>query len=295
MEIDSKCRICPRNCNIDRNITKGYCKAGSLPRVAKAFLHMWEEPCISGTKGSGTVFFSGCNLRCIYCQNSKISHGNFGKEISIEHLAELFLSLQSKGAHNINLVNPTHYVRQIRESLTYAGGLKVPVVYNSNGYESRETLQVMEGFADIYLPDFKYLNNETGRKYSNVDNYFEIAASAITEMYRQVGGPVFDEEGIIKKGLIIRHLILPGKTEESIKVLDWMRQNLPGDIYVSLMSQYLPCYKAKEHPEINRRIIRKEYERVINHFYRLGFENGYIQERDSAEETYIPEFDLEGI
>lgn len=293
-EIKYTCSICPRKCGIDRKTKRGFCGAGDLPRVAKAFLHMWEEPCISGTRGSGTIFFSGCNLKCAFCQNYPISQENYGKEITIERLAEICLELQEKGAHNINLVNPTHYTEAIIQSLKIAK-LDIPVIYNSNGYESLEQLKAIEGLIDVYLPDIKYYDRESSLKYSGCPDYFEHASAAVTEMYRQVGGPVFNEEGRIKKGMIIRHLILPSHTNESIKILDWIRANLPQDVYVSLMSQYIPFYKAELYPEINRRIIRREYDKVLDHFYKLGFENGYIQERNSAEEDYIPAFDLEGV
>ena len=295
MKVDSGCCSCPRGCNIDRNEATGFCGMGRLPEVAKAFLHMWEEPCISGSKGSGTVFFSGCSLKCVYCQNYSISQENFGIQVTLEKLGKIFMSLQEKGAHNINLVNPTHFALQIRDCLKNTCDLRIPIVYNSNGYESIKTLELMEGIVGVYLPDLKYFSPETAQKYSGAANYFEVAAAAICEMYRQVGAPVLDENGIIKKGLIIRHLILPGRASESIKILDWIQANVPDDVYISLMSQYTPYYKADCHPEINRRITRREYERVLNHFYKLGLENGYVQERDSAQEEYIPDFNLEGV
>lgn len=289
------CNICPRNCSAKRSKTLGFCCMGEMPVVSKAYLHMWEEPCISGVNGSGTVFFSGCNLKCVFCQNYKISQENFGIEITTDKLAQIFINLQQKGAHNINLVNPTHFVKQIREALQKAEGLKIPVVYNSNGYEKAETLRTMEGMINVYLPDLKYYNPEVSRKYSAASDYFEVATAAISEMYRQVGGVVFDENGLIKKGMIIRHLILPGMAKQSIKILDWIKANLPGDILISLMSQYTPYYKAEKHPEINRRITRYEYDMVVNHCIKIGLDNGYIQERDSAEEEYIPDFNLEGV
>lgn len=292
-----KCTICPRNCGVDREAHVGFCGVSESLKVAKAFLHMWEEPCISGTHGSGTVFFSGCNLKCIFCQNYSISQEDFGKEITIEQLARIFLSLQEKGAHNINLVNPTHYIRPIKDALLSAKsrGLNIPVVYNSNGYETLEGLKYMEGLVDVYLPDLKYRESETAKKFSMAPDYFETASAAVKEMYRQVGAPVLDESGIIKKGLILRHLILPGYAAESIKILEWIKENLPGGVYVSLMSQYTPCYKASCHPEIGRRITRREYEKVINRFIKLELENGYIQERESAVKEYIPDFNLEGV
>jgi putative pyruvate formate lyase activating enzyme len=289
------CGICPRKCGADRRLQDGFCGMGDHPVVARACLHMWEEPCISGTRGSGTVFFSGCNLKCVYCQNHRISHEGFGKELTVEELASVFLSLQRKGAHNINLVTPAHFAARIREALGAAAGLKLPVVYNSGGYESLDGLKIMEGIADVYLPDLKYFSPDISRKYSGAADYFQYASGAVLEMYRQVGPPEFDSEGILRRGLMIRHLILPGLTGESVKLLQWIRENLPGGIYISLMSQYTPCYRACEFPQLNRRITRREYEKVLDCFYKLGFENGYIQERASASEEYIPEFNLEGV
>lgn len=289
------CNICPRGCKVEREGAVGFCRMGAKPVLAKAFLHMWEEPCISGSRGSGTVFFSGCNLRCVYCQNYQISHENFGRELTIDQLASVFLSLQNKGAHNINLVTPAHFITQIRDAIHKAEGLKLPVIYNSNGYESIKGMVLMDGIVDVYLPDLKYCTPEVSKKYSGAPDYFQTATQAILEMYRQVGSPVFDNEGIITRGLIIRHLILPGLTRESISILKWIRENLPGDVPVSLMSQYTPYHKASEFPEIDRRITRREYEKVLDSFYRLGFEHGYIQERESASEEYIPEFNLEGL
>lgn len=289
------CSICPRKCRIDRALSKGFCGAGSLLTIAKAYLHKWEEPCISGCNGSGTVFFSGCNLKCSFCQNYRISQENFGRQLTINELSEVFLALQKSGAHNINLVNPTHFAVQIRETVIRTPDIDIPIVYNSNGYEGDEVLELMDGVVDVYLPDIKYYSSAPAYKYSSASDYFEIAAQAVLEMYRQVGYAVLDENGIMKKGLIIRHLILPGLSGESIKILNWIEANLPDDVYVSLMSQYTPYYKAEQYPEINRRITRREYERVVNHFLKLGFKNGYIQERESAQEHYIPDFDLEGI
>jgi putative pyruvate formate lyase activating enzyme len=270
---------------------------GTSLKLAKAYLHRWEEPCISGVNGSGTVFFSGCNLKCVYCQNHTISHENYGVELSASHLGKIFLSLQDKGAHNINLVSPSHFVPQINEALDEVSGrLKIPVVYNSNGYDSVESLRILEGKISVYLPDFKYFNNETSKKYSYVSDYLETVTSAICEMYRQVGNMEFDEDGILKRGVIIRHLILHGHTNESIKIIDWIRSNLPKDgVLVSLMSQYTPLYKASCYPELNRRIIRREYQKVVDYFMKAGFNEGYIQERDSAQEKYVPDFDFEGL
>jgi putative pyruvate formate lyase activating enzyme len=292
------CSSCPRNCGIDRSNRVGFCGVSEQPRIAKAFLHMWEEPCISGTRGSGTVFFSGCNLKCVFCQNYEISQKGFGKTISIERLQEIFLELVKKGAHNINLVNPSHYTKSIKEAvlpLKEEGKLNVPIVYNTNGYETVEALKEMNGVVDVYLPDFKYFTEKTAQKYSAAANYPEICKRAILEMYSQVGVPAMDCDGIIKRGLIVRHLILPGHTKESINILDWIAQNLPEGVYISLMSQYTPYYDAIKFTEINRPITRNEYDKVVGHLFRLGLENGFIQERESSDTQYIPDFNLEGV
>ncbi len=289
------CSICPRRCNVDRQSFNGFCGMGELPVVAKAFLHQWEEPCISGTRGSGTVFFTGCNLKCVYCQNYRISHENYGRTVSIEKLSEVFLKLQEKGAHNINLVTPSHFVKQIRQALECAEGLKIPVVYNSNGYDSIENLEAMDGRINIYLPDLKYYSSEISKKYSGAGDYFTAASAALREMYRQTGPATFNEEGIMQRGMIIRHLILPGQSRESVKLLEWIKENMPEDIYLSLMSQYTPYHKASLPPELDRRITAWEYGKVLDKFYKLGFKNGYIQERESATEEYIPDFNLEGV
>ena len=296
--MEELCTKCPRNCGVNRQINMGFCKSYAVPKLAKAFLHQWEEPCISGNVGSGTVFFSGCNLKCIYCQNYDISQNSFGKEVSIERLMEIYLELQLNGAHNINLVNPTHYTDAIIESilpLKESGQLKIPVVYNSNGYENVSTLKELENIVDVYLPDFKYFSEKTAQAYSFAPDYPEICKKAILEMFRQVGSPIFDENGIIRRGLIIRHLILPGHTKGSINILNWIAENLPHSVYVSLMSQYTPFYRANEFPKLNRPITRAEYERVTQHLCRLGLTNGYVQERNSSDTQYIPDFNLEGV
>jgi putative pyruvate formate lyase activating enzyme len=282
---------------IDRKRTVGKCGAGSTIKIAKAFLHKWEEPCISGVNGSGTVFFSGCNLKCVFCQNYKISQENFGKELSLKEFEQIILNLQQKGAHNINFVSPSHYTLSVAECLKRLyGRLRIPAVYNSNGFDNINSLKHLEGFVNIYLPDIKYYKNESSLKYSNAKDYFNTATNAVLEMYRQTGKAQFNEDGLMQKGLIIRHLVLPGMTGESIKILDWIKSNLPSDdIVVSIMSQYTPFYNSHLYPEIDRRIIRKEYEKVLSHFLKLDFANGYIQERDSADSKYVPDFDLEGI
>lgn len=293
----SSCTMCPRTCMVDRTKASGKCSAGSDVKIAKAFLHKWEEPCISGKNGSGTIFFSGCNLKCVFCQNYKISQENFGKVISLQELEITILNLQQQGAHNINFVSPSHYTYAIAECIKSLGKrLQIPVVYNSNGYDSTTGLKQLEGLVSIYLPDIKYYKNETAMKYSDAKDYFNIAADAVLEMYRQTGKAIFNEDGMMQKGVVIRHLVLPGMTGESIKILDFIKANLPADdIVVSIMSQYTPFYNSHMYPEIDRRLIRKEYEKVLNHFIKLDFSNGYIQERDSADSKYVPDFDLEGI
>ena len=289
------CILCPHKCGINRiQGKKGRCKCDDKLKIALASLHMFEEPCISGENGSGTVFFSNCNLNCIYCQNYEISSLGKGKEITIEHLANIFLKQQEKGAHNINLVTPTMYVFQIIEALKIAKskGLNIPIVYNSNGYENVETIKLLDGYIDVYLPDLKYYSNELAKKYSNVDNYFEIATKAINEMYNQVGIAKFDENGLIKKGVIIRHLVLPNHIQNTKNILKWIKDNMPDDIYVSVMAQYFPAYKAKEDNLINRKLNKKEYNQVLNYLYSLDLKNGYIQELGEHEEEYVPDFDL---
>lgn len=292
------CSQCPRKCNINRTVKTGFCGIPDRLKVARACLHKWEEPCISGTNGSGTVFFSGCNLKCIFCQNYDISQNNYGKEISVHRLKEIFTELIDKGAHNINLVNPSHYTKPVRQALLGSkeqGKLTVPVVYNTNGYELTETIKSMKGLVDVYLPDIKYFSGKISLKYSRAQDYPEVCKKAVMEMYDQVGSPVINEEGLIQKGLIIRHLILPGHTKDSINVLNWISENLPKSVYISLMSQYTPFYRAGEYPEINRPITRFEYEKVVNHLYKLGLESGYVQERQSADIQYIPDFNLDGV
>ena len=289
------CMLCPHKCGINRiEGKKGRCKCDDKLKIALASLHMFEEPCISGENGSGTVFFSNCNLNCIYCQNYEISSLGKGKEITIQHLAKIFLKQQEKGAHNINLVTPTMYVYQIIEALKIAkaNGLNIPIVYNSNGYENIDTIKLLKGYVDVYLPDLKYYSNQLAKKYSNVDNYFETATKAIKEMYNQVGIAKFDENGLIKKGVIIRHLVLPNHIQNTKNILKWIKNNLSDDIYVSVMAQYFPTHKAKEDNLINRKLNKKEYKEVLNYLYSLDLENGYIQELGEHEEEYVPNFDL---
>ena len=289
------CMLCPHKCGINRiDGNKGRCKCDDKLKIALASLHMFEEPCISGTNGSGTVFFSNCNLNCVYCQNYEISQLGKGKEISIGHLAEIFLNQQEKKAHNINLVTPTMYVYQIIEAIKIAKskGLNIPIIYNSNGYENIETIKLLDGYIDVYLPDLKYYSNEMSKKYSKIDNYFETATRAIKEMYNQVGKAEFDENGLIKRGVIIRHLVLPNHIQNSKNILKWISENMPSDVYVSVMSQYFPTYKAKNDDLINRKLTKKEYKEVFNYLYSLDLKNGYIQDLGSHEEEYVPDFDL---
>ena len=288
------CTICPHNCKINRTKNPGRCKSTDKIKIALYSIHNFEEPCISGEKGSGTIFFSNCNMNCVFCQNYEISQFGRGKEITIEELANVMIKQQERNVQNINLVTPTSYALHIVEAIKIARkkGLEIPIVYNTNGYESVETLKLLEGYVDIYLPDLKYYYDDLAKKYSKVDNYFEIATKAIQEMYRQVGTPVLDENGVMKKGLMIRHLILPNEVQNSKKVLKWIKENIDSNVYVSIMAQYFPTYKAKEIPEIARKITKEEYEKVENYLYELDLENGYIQELGEHEEEYVPDFNL---
>lgn len=289
-----KCAICPHNCGINRlNNQIGRCKSKDTVKVALYSTHNFEEPCISGKKGSGTVFFSNCNMNCVFCQNYEISQQGKGKEISIEELADIFIKQQEKDVENINLVTPTSYVPQIIEAIKIArgNGLKLPIVYNTNGYEKVETLKVLDGYVDIYLPDFKYSDDDLAKRLSKVDNYFEIVTEALKEMYRQTGKAVFNDEGIMQKGMIIRHLVLPNHVLNSRRVLKWINENM-HDVYVSVMAQYFPTYKAKEIDDISRKLTKEEFEQIENYLYRLDLENGYIQELGEHEEEYVPNWEM---
>ena len=289
-----KCKICPHNCGVNRlNGNIGRCKSNGNIKLAMASIHNFEEPCISGENGSGTVFFSNCNMNCVFCQNYKISQQGLGREISIEELAEIFIDEQNKNAENINLVTPTMYVYHIIEAIKIAKnkGLKIPIVYNSNGYENVETIEKLDGYIDIYLPDLKYYDDDLAFKYSGVKNYFENATSTIKEMYNQVGSPVLDENGMMKKGLIIRHLVLPNNLQNSKDVLKWINDNIDKNVFVSVMAQYFPTNKAKDFPEINRKLTKEEYEEIENYLYSLDLDNGYIQELGEHEEEYVPDFE----
>lgn len=298
MDTSFVCNLCPRECKVDRGLGKtGFCKVPNQIKVARAALHFWEEPCISGEEGSGTVFFSGCNLRCVYCQNRKIAEGIYGKEITVDRLAAIFLELQGKGANNINLVTPSHYVLQVREALKMAKrqGLSLPVVYNSSAYEKVATLKLLEGLIDIYLPDFKYMDNSLGEKYSSASDYSRVAKQAIAEMVRQVGMAEFDIRGIMKKGVVVRHLVLPGNTDDSKNVIKYLYDTYGNDIFISILSQFTPLEGLLEYPEINRTLTKAEYESVVDYAIELGVENGFIQEGDVAKESFIPDFDGQGV
>jgi putative pyruvate formate lyase activating enzyme len=291
------CNLCPRMCGVNRDAELGFCKCGSRVKVARAALHFWEEPCISGGCGSGTVFFSGCTLRCCYCQNHQISGGGFGKEISARRLSEIFLELQEKGAHNISLITATQYLPQVLQALdTVKPQLHIPVVYNCGGYERVETIRALKGYVDIYLPDFKYYSSELSWNYSKAKDYFEVALAAIQEMIAQTGNPTIDENGIMQKGVIIRHLVLPGARQDSLLILKWLSKNLPvGSYLLSLMSQYTPVFNSDEKKPLNRRITTFEYQSVVDEAIRLGLTSGFMQEKSSAKEEYTPPFDLEGV
>ena len=293
----NSCNLCPRNCNVNRNNNEiGYCGASNQMVIAKAYLHMWEEPCISGSVGSGTIFFSYCNLRCIFCQNYDISTLHKGNIVSINRLKEICLELQEKGALNINLVTPTHYVPLIVEALKLAKkeGLTIPIIYNTSSYENISTIKLLEGIVDIYLPDLKYYDDIYGIKYSNCNNYFKYASSAIEEMYKQVGKCVFDNNGIIKKGVIVRHLMLPDNIEDSKNIINYLYNKYKDNIYISIMNQYTPLRRL-EYENLNRKVNDTEYDELINYAYDLGIRNAYIQEGETQKESFIPDFDNEGI
>ncbi len=289
----TKCESCPRKCGINRNEKNGFCGVKKL-KVAKVYLHKWEEPPISGTNGSGTIFFSGCNLKCVYCQNSEISFGAVGKEITVERLVEIFKELELKKAHNINLVTPTPHVFEIIEALKIYKP-KIPIVYNTSGYESEEIIKLLKDYVDIYLTDLKYYDKKLSKTLSGAENYFEVATKAILQMRKNQPKDVFDDNGIMQKGVIIRHLVLPSCTNDSVKILDWIFNNLGDNTIISIMGQYVPCFKANGYDFINKKLKPIEYKRVVNYFNLLGFKNGFMQSLDSASDEYIPSFDLEGV
>lgn len=294
----SDCSLCPRNCHIDRTGGQtGYCGQNEELTVARAALHMWEEPCISGQNGSGTVFFSGCALGCVYCQNYDIAQGFVGKSVSIKRLSDIFLELQQKGAHNINLVTPDHFTPQILVALNTAkkNGLTIPVVYNCSGYAKVSTLKLLTGYIDIYLPDLKYLDAAVSKKYSNCQDYFAYASLAIKEMVRQTGTPVFDENGIMKKGVIVRHLMLPGAFDDSKNIIKYLVETFGNSIFISIMNQYTPLPHVSKYPELNREVTKEEYDRLVDYAIAIGVENGFIQEGETASDSFIPDFNYEGV
>lgn len=297
MNYYENCKLCPRNCGVNRKNNIGFCGQSDKLYAARAALHMWEEPCISGEQGSGTVFFTGCNLRCVYCQNRQIAVGGTGFEITAKRLSEIFLKQQENGAHNINLVTPTHYVPHIIEALDMVRGksLTIPVLYNCGGYESVETLKLLRGYVDIYMPDFKYMDKTIAKKYSNAEDYPEVAKLAIEEMVRQSGGCVFDENGIMTKGVIVRHLVLPSYVQNSMQVIKYLHQTYEHEVYMSIMNQYTPMPYVSKYPEINRTVTEAEYDEVINYAVQIGVENAFVQEGTAARESFIPLFDGEGI
>lgn len=297
MEIHELCNSCPRQCNVDRSNSAGFCGMPKEVHIARAALHMWEEPCISGEEGSGTVFFSGCTLRCVYCQNYNISNGSVGKSVTVSRLAEIFIELQQKGANNINLVTPTHYISSIAKAikLSRTAGLNIPIVYNTSGYETVDNLRQLDGLVDIYLPDFKYMSGELSKKYSKAEDYPDVVKEAISEMYRQTGACLFDERGIMKKGIIVRHLVLPGYACDSKRIIKYLYETYRDNIYMSIMNQYTPLPHVKNYPEINRKVTPDEYDDVVDYAIELGVINAFIQEGETAKESFIPDFDMEGV
>ena len=298
MDILKSCNLCPRDCNVNREAgVLGFCKSGKAIKIARAALHFFEEPCISGEKGSGAIFFSGCSLRCVFCQNSSISLGNLGVEITPKKLSEIFLKLQSEGANNINLVTPTHFVPQIIEAIkiSKANGLFLPILYNSSGYEKVETLKRLEGFIDVYLPDMKYYNNKYAKAYSAAPDYFKYASAAVKEMVRQVGNISYGKDNILVKGVIVRHLMLPGLLFDSKKIIDYLYTNYKDKIIISLMNQYTPMGNLESFPNINRTLPSEHYQALIDYALALGVKNAFVQDEGSASDAFIPKFDFTGI
>ena len=288
-----KCNLCPRSCNIDRTTSLGICQVSSKVKVARAALHFWEEPCISGENGSGAVFFSGCSLHCVFCQNEKISHGTVGKDITNEELAGIYIKLQKDGANNINLVTGTHYIPQIVDSVNMAreSGLNIPIIYNTSGYETVESLRLLDGIVDAYLPDFKYMDEALSLKYSHASDYPKVAKAAIDEMVRQCPLVQFDEDGFIISGVIVRQLLLPGHVNDAKHIVKYLWEKYGSNIYLSLMSQYTPMPQIKDkYPELDRRITKREYDNLVNYAIELGVENAFIQDRKVAKESFIPDF-----
>lgn len=295
--MEELCRSCPRGCSVDRIQKTGFCGTTKDYKIAKAYLHPFEEPMISGSGGSGTVFFSGCSLRCVFCQNHDISEGTKGAYVTEERLVQIFLELQDKGAENINLVTPTHYTRHLPETIRKAKsqGLKIPIVYNSSGYESMEMLKDLSGLIDIYIPDLKYFKDDHALKYSGVQDYFRIASEAVSEMYSQTGPFILDSRGMMTKGMIIRHLCLPGLTLDSKLILKHISKTYGDRVYVSIMNQYTPMHKAKDYPEISGKLPPAQYRSILSYAQSLGLTNCLVQDSASQSEAFTPVFDLMGI
>ena len=297
-EFSEKCFLCPRMCGADRAAgQKGFCGGGNLVRVARAALHYWEEPCISGESGSGTVFFSGCTMRCVFCQNKEISRGEAGKEITVDRLAEIYLELAAKGANNINLVTPMHYAPQITAALDIAreNGLTLPIVWNTGGWERRESIAAVRDYADIWLSDFKYFDSSLGESLSKAPNYFSVAAAALDQMVKQTCEPVFDENDMMRRGVIVRHLMLPGHLDDTKNVLRFLYENYGNSIWISIMNQYTPMCSDPRFPELSRTVSDEEYNEAIDFACELGIENAFVQEGGTVGESFIPPFDLSGV
>lgn len=303
MGMSDPCRLCPRACGVSRvNGERGACGETAAIRLARAALHNWEEPCISGTKGSGAVFFTGCQLRCVYCQNHPIAHGAVGREISVPRLVDIFFELEEQGANNINLVTPDHFIPQIAEAIRQAKqkGFSLPFVYNTSSYVTVEALHELEGLIDIYLPDLKYLDEVHAKEYSGASDYPKVAKAALQEMYRQVGAVIFsempgEEEPMLRRGMVVRHLLLPGALADAKRIVAYLYDTYGDDIYISLMSQYTPGAAVEEHPVLHRRVRRKDYDALVDEAIRLGVENAFIQEGSAADESFIPAFDYQGV
>lgn len=289
----SICNLCPRGCGVNRSESYGYCRSGENVSVARASLHMWEEPPISGASGSGTVFFTGCNLGCVYCQNRKISSGQQGRELTVEELAKVFIKLQEHNANNINLVTPTHFALPIIKAVRLAkeNGLNIPIVYNTSGYETVDTIKSLNGIIDIYLTDFKYMSNELSKKYSNAPDYPEIAKSALYEMVSQVGSPLINKNGLMENGVIVRHLVLPSCTADSKAVIKYLYETYGNTIFISIMNQFTPLEILENYPELNRKITDEEYREVVDFAMSLGVEKAFIQDGETQSESFIPDFD----
>ena len=297
-EFSEKCSLCPRMCGTDRAAgQKGFCGGGNLVRVARAALHYWEEPCISGESGSGTVFFSGCTMRCVFCQNKEISRGEAGKEITVDRLAEIYLELAAKGANNINLVTPMHYAPQITAALDIArkNGLTLPIVWNTGGWERRESIAAVRDYADIWLSDFKYFDSSLGESLSKAPNYFSVAAAALDQMVTQTCEPVFDENDMMRRGVIVRHLMLPGHLDDTKNVLRFLYENYGDSLWISIMNQYTPMCSDPRFPELSRTVSDEEYNEAIDFACELGIENAFVQEGGTVGESFIPPFDLSGV